>query len=263
MKKFFGVIVAVMLCVSMLASSALAASSSDLEAILEGVDLGALSAADLEAILGDLDLEDVDFEELLATFEGDDSETVDKIEGALQDMNSVQASNSGNGTASNSFDLASIISLIPVDEQTSNILTGVVSALSDGGLQSLMSTVAGTFNGSGISLASYETGEFNIAQLAEAATQTTGSIVDMILSALEGLGLDTTTIEGLLDNEIVNFFANLYIGFIGKVEQPTVPPVVTTKPPKTGDTSAVLVALGTLVLASGAAFVCRKKKEEE
>lgn len=262
MKKFFGVIVAVMLCISMLASSALAASS-DLEAILEGVDLGALSAADLEAILGDLNLEDVDFEELLATFEGDDSETVDKIEGALQDMNSVQASNSGNGTASNSFDLASIISLIPVDEQTSNILTGVVSALSDGGLQSLMSTVAGTFNGSGISLASYETGEFNIAKLAEAATQTTGSIVDMIISALEGLGLDTTVIEGLLDNEIVNFFANLYIGFIGKVEQSTVPPVVTTKPPKTGDTSAVLVALGTLVLASGAAFVCRKKKEEE
>lgn len=262
MKKFFGVIVAVMLCISMLASSALAASS-DLEAILEGVDLGALSAADLEAILGDLNLEDVDFEELLATFEGDDSETVDKIEGALQDMNSVQASNSGNGTASNSFDLASIISLIPVDEQTSNILTGVVSALSDGGLQSLMSTVAGTFNGSGISLASYETGEFNIAKLAEAATQTTGSIVDMIVSALEGLGLDTTVIEGLLDNEIVNFFANLYIGFIGKVEQSTVPPVVTTKPPKTGDTSAVLVALGTLVLASGAAFVCRKKKEEE
>jgi len=260
-KKFFGVIVAVMLCVSMLVTSV--AAASDLEKLLEGVDLGGLTASEIESILGDLDLEDVDIDALISSFEGDDDDTVEKIEGALQDMNSIQASNSGNGTSANSFDLASIIKLIPVDEQTSNILAGVVSALSDGGLQSLMSTVIGTFNGSGISLASYETGEFNIAQLAESATQSTASIVDMILSALEGLGLDTTTIEGLLDNEIVNFFANLYIGFIGKVPESTVPPVVTTKPPKTGDTSAVLVALGTLVVASGAAFVCMKKKEEE
>lgn len=260
MKKFFGVIVAVMLCVSMLMTSVSAAS--DLEELLEGVDLGGLSISDIESILGDLDLEDVDLEAIISSFEEDD-DTVDQIESALQDMNSVQASNSGNGTASNSFDLASIIKLIPVDEQTSNILSGVVSVLSDGGLQSLMSSVLGTFNGSGISLASYETGEFNIAKLAESATQSTASIVDMILSALEGLGLDTTMIEGLLDNEIVNFFANLYIGFIGKVPESTVPPVVTTKPPKTGDTSAVLVALGTLVVASGAAFVCMKKKEEE
>lgn len=260
MKKFFGVIVAVMLCVSMLMTSVSAAS--DLEELLEGVDLGGLSISDIESILGDLDLEDVDLEAIISSFEEDD-DTVDQIESALQDMNSVQASNSGNGTASNSFDLASIIELIPVDEQTSNILSGVVSVLSDGGLQSLMSSVLGTFNGSGISLASYETGEFNIAKLAESATQTTASIVDMILSALEGLGLDTTLVEGLLDNEIVNFFANLYIGFIGKVPESTVPPVVTTKPPKTGDTSAVLVALGTLVVASGAAFVCMKKKEEE
>ncbi len=260
MKKFFGVIVAVMLCVSMLMTSVSAAS--DLEELLEGVDLGGLSVSDIESILGDLDLEDVDLEAIISSFEEDD-DTVDQIESALQDMNSVQASNSGNGTASNSFDLASIIKLIPVDEQTSNILSGVVSVLSDGGLQSLMSSVVGTFNGSGISLASYETGEFNIAQLAESATQTTASIVDMIISALEGLGLDTTLVEGLLDNEIVNFFANLYIGFIGKVPESTVPPVVTTKPPKTGDTSAVLVALGTLVVASGAAFVCMKKKEEE
>lgn len=260
MKKFFGVIVAVMLCVSMLMTSVSAAS--DLEELLEGVDLGGLSVSDIESILGDLDLEDVDIEAIISSFEEDD-DTVDQIESALQDMNSVQASNSGNGTASNSFDLASIIKLIPVDEQTSNILSGVVSVLSDGGLQSLMSSVLGTFNGSGISLASYETGEFNIAKLAESATQSTASIVDMILSALEGLGLDTTMIEGLLDNEIVNFFANLYIGFIGKVPESTVPPVVTTKPPKTGDTSAVLVALGTLVVASGAAFVCMKKKEEE
>ena len=124
MKKFFGVIVAVMLCVAMLVSSVSAAS--ELESILNGVDLGGLTASDVESILGDLNLEDVDLDALLESFEGDDDDTVAKIEGALQDMNSVQASNSGNGTASNSFDLTSIIKLIPVDEQTSDILTGVV-----------------------------------------------------------------------------------------------------------------------------------------
>ena len=264
MKKFFSVIVAIMLCACMLVPTAAAADDLDLESILEGVDLGGLTASDLEAILGDLDLEGVDLEAIVESFEGDDSEPVDQIQSVLQDMNSVQASNSGNGAAgSNNFDLTSIISLIPVEEETANLLTGLVSALSDGGLESLMSTVVGTFSGQGISLTSYEAGGFNISQLAETATQTTSTIADMIFSALEGLGLDTTTIEGLLDNEIVNFFANLYIGFIGQVEESTVPPVVTTKPPKTGDTSAVIVALGTLAVASGAAFVCLKKKEEE
>ena len=260
MKKFLGIIVAIMLCVCMLVPTASAAD--DLESILNGVDLGGLTAEDLETILGDLNLEGIDLDAIVESFEGDDDDTVAKIEGALYDMNSVQASNSGNGAAGG-FDLTSIIKLIPVEEETANLLTGLVSTLSDGGLESLMSTVVGTFSGQGINLGSYETGAFNIAQLAETATQSTATIADMLFSALEGLGLDTATIEGLLDNEIVNFFANLYIGFIGKVEQPTVPPVVTTKPPKTGDTSAVLVALGTLVLASGAAFVCRKKKEEE
>lgn len=262
MKKFLGMIVAVMLCVCMLVPTAVAADESITD-LLEGVDLGGLTADDLETILGDLDLEDIDLEAIVDSFEGDDGVSVDQIEGVLKDMNSVQASNSGDGTSSNSFDLSAIVSLIPVEEETASILTGLVGALSDGGIESLMSSVAGTFGGNGIDLASYETGEFNIANLAAAATQTTATIADMIFGCLESLGLDTTTIEGLLDNDIVNFFANMYIGFIGKVEETTAPPVVTTKPPKTGDTSAVIVALGTLAVASGAAFVCLKKKKEE
>lgn len=263
MKKFFGVIVAVMLCVCMLVPTAVAADESITD-LLEGVDLGGLTADDLESILGDLDLEDVDLEAIVDSFEGDDSISVDQIEGALKDMNSVQASNSGDGTSANSFDLTSIVSMIPVEEETASLLTSLVGALSDGGIESLMSSVAGTFSGNGIDLASYETGEFNISNLAAAATQATATIADMLFSCLESLGLDTTTIEGLLDNDIVNFFANMYIGFVGKVEESTtVPPVVTTTPPKTGDTSAVLVALGTLTVASGAAFVCLKKKKEE
>ena len=81
-------------------------------------------------------------------------------------------------------------------------------------------------------------------------------------------------IEGMLDNDIVNFFANMYIGFSGEVEEttteePTVittteapTTVVTTKTPDTGDTSAVFAAIATLTVASAAAFVCLKKKED-
>ena len=39
------------------------------------------------------------------------------------------------------------------------------------------------------------------------------------------------------------------------------PVVTTTKTPETGDTSAVFAAIATLTVASAAAFVCLKKKE--
>ncbi len=262
MKKFFGVIVAIMLCACMLIPT-VAAADDDLESILNGVDLGGLTASDIESILEGLDLEDIDFEALIEEFEGDDGVSVDQIESVLKDMNSVQASNSGNGTASNSFNLAAIVELIPVEEETSKLLSSLLGALSDGGMESLLSTIVGAFSGQGINLASYEPGKFNVATLAETTHQAVSTLADTFFGALNVLGLDTSSVESILDNEIVNFFANMYIGFVGKVPESTVPPVVTTKPPKTGDTSAVLVALGTLAVASGAAFVCRKKKEEE
>ena len=108
MKKFLGMIVAVMLCVCMLVPTAVAADESITD-LLEGVDLGGLTADDLETILGDLDLEDIDLEAIVDSFEGDDGVSVDQIEGVLKDMNSVQASNSGDGTSSNSFDMPVII----------------------------------------------------------------------------------------------------------------------------------------------------------
>ena len=65
----------------------------------------------------------------------------------------------------------------------------------------------------------------------------------------------------------------MYIGLgqIGdKDEDPTTttassttkPAAATTKTPKTGDTSTVFVALGTLSVAAAAAFVCLKKKKD-
>ena len=97
--------------------------------------------------------------------------------------------------------------------------------------------------------------------------------MDSLMGGLSSLGIDTSAIEGLLDNDIVNFFANMYIGLgqIGdKDEDPTTttassttkPAAATTKTPKTGDTSTVFVALGTLSVAAAAAFICLKKKKD-
>lgn len=175
-------------------------------------------------------------------------------------------------------------------------ITDMFSGATDGAsgfdLSALMDTISGAFSGSGIDLSSItsgiDLGSFDIGSLlgglgggsgsgddsssggsgdaASGATDAVSGIMDKLMSGLSGLGLDTSMIEGLLDNEIVDFFANLYIG-LGQVggseEATTKPPVVTTKPPKTGDTSAVVVAVATLAVASAAAFVCLKKKKDD
>ncbi|MBQ8503890.1 MAG: LPXTG cell wall anchor domain-containing protein [Clostridia bacterium] len=277
MKKFIGVIVAVMLCACLLVPTAFAADASvdSVLAELEGVDLGALNQEDLDAILGDLGLSDVELDSVIAELEGeDDNEALDTLNGIANQMNSVQAENSGDGTATAGTDLAAILEMIPVDFDITPIAE-MLGGLTDGGLSSLMSSVGAIFGGNGINLASEDVGTFDIANVSKGgdtaanATNLTAGIADTLVGALETLGLDSSAIEGLLDNEIVNFFANMYIGFIGEVEESTTaaptttkPAVVTTTTPKTGDTSAVIVALATLTVASGAAFVCLKKKKE-
>ncbi|MGN1194238.1 MAG: hypothetical protein ACI4SB_02010 [Acutalibacteraceae bacterium] len=178
-------------------------------------------------------------------------------------------------------------------------ITDMFSGATDGSsgfdLSALMDTISGAFSGGGIDLSSItsgiDLGSFDIGSLlgglgggsseggddssggdaASGATDAISGIMDKLMSGLSGLGLDTSLIEGLLDNEIVDFFANLYIG-LGQVggdeggseeEATTKPAVVTTKPPETGDTSAVVVAVATLAVASAAAFVCLKKKKDD
>ena len=75
MKKFFGVLVAITLCVCMLVPAASALDTSSLSDYLSGVDFSTLSETDLTAILGDLGLEDFDAAALIS---GDES--------ALQDL---------------------------------------------------------------------------------------------------------------------------------------------------------------------------------
>lgn len=279
MKKFLGVLVALTLCVCLLAPVSLAADDSDsLSALLEGVDLGGLTESDLSEILGGLDLEGLDVDSLLAELENGDTDVLKELE-ALEGDVSVKVEDS---TAQAGIDLSFIADLF-AGEMDTTAITDMLAGITEGDLTSILGTVSSAFSGTGIDLASFNLGSFDIASvlgtsaeggdLAATTTNLTAGIMDALKGGLEMLGLDTTMIEGLLDNDIVNFFANMYIGFIGEVEDTTEattavtttakkPPVVTTKPPKTGDTSAVFVALGTLAVASAAAFVCLKKKED-
>ena len=258
MKKFFGVIVAITMCVCLLVPAAFAAGD---------IDLGALTTEDLKALVADLNLGDINIDTLLADIENGDKDALALLEDAIA-KNQVEDTTA---TTDESVDMGAI----------EDVLGGV----SSDDMSSLMGTVEDAFGGAGIDLGGFDLGSFDIATIlsgsgsssegsteggdvASGATDMVTGIVDTLMGGLEALGLDTTMIEGMLDNEIVNFFANMYIGYVGEVEDTTAAPettkkpaVVTTETPKTGDTSAVIAAIATLSVASAAAFVCLKKKE--
>ena len=274
MKKFFGILVAITLCVCMLMPAASALDTSSLTEYLSGVDFSTLSEADLTAILGDLGLEDFDAAALIS---GDEQALAD-LEASLGELTgettTAAAPSSGETTG---VDTSWLDGLMGGSMDTSGV-TDMLGSLGAGDLDSVLGTVEDAFSGAGVDLGDYELGA-DVAGDATSesapATDTVAGIADALFSGLEALGLDTSLIEGMLDNDIVNFFANMYIGFSGEVEEtteaPTVittteapttkKPVVTTKTPDTGDTSAVFAAIATLTVASAAAFVCLKKKE--
>ena len=272
MKKFFGVLVAITLCVCMLVPAASALDEGLLSEYFAGADLSTLSEADLTAILGDLGLEDFDVSAIIS---GDESALADLEAslGALTGETTTAAAASSDEVASG-VDMSWLTGLLGGSMDTSAI-TDMLGGLGAGDLDSLLGTVEGAFSGAGVDLGDYELGE-NVAGESTSesapATDAVAGIADSLFAGLEALGLDTSLIEGMLDNDIVNFFANMYIGFSGEVEEttteePTVitttetTTVVTTKTPDTGDTSAVFAAIATLTGASAAAFVCLKKKE--
>ena len=262
MKKFFGVIVAITMCACLLVPAAFAAGD---------IDLGALTTEDLKALVADLNLGDINIDTLLADIENGDKDALALLEDAIAKNNAEDTT----ATTDESVDMGAI----------EDVLGGV----SSDDMSSLMGTVEDAFGGAGIDLGGFDLGSFDIATIlsgsgsssegsteggdvASGATDMVTGIVDTLMGGLEALGLDTSMIEGMLDNEIVNFFANMYIGYVGEVEETTTeapttvpttkkPPVVTTETPKTGDTSAVIAAIATLSVASAAAFVCLKKKE--
>lgn len=274
MKKFFGVLVAITLCVCMLVPAASALDEGLLSEYFAGADLSTLSEADLSAILGDLGLEDFD---VAAIISGDENALAD-LEASLDALEGEEptvAAPSSDETASG-VDMSWLTGLLGGEMDTSAI-TDMLGGLGAGELDSVLGTVEDAFSGEGVDLGDYELGADvagDSTSESAPATDAVAGIADSIFAGLEALGIDTTAIEGMLDNDIVNFFANMYIGFSGDVEEPTEEPtvittepttkkpvVVTTKTPDTGDTSAVFAAIATLTVASAAAFVCLKKKE--
>ncbi len=319
MKKFFGVLVALTMCICLVVPCAFAADTTvsagdslgDLAAMLQN---GGASLDELNALLQNEDLlaafEDSDVAELFGAASSGDTDALSEIESVVAgledtvtmpaDVSNVvdsllNAANSADTTVASATQaadttvassstsilasifepLSSVMDVAPFEE----MLTGA----SESDVSSILALVSSVMGSSGIDLSSFtsaDLGQFDIANLAsglsnpslsnlaESATDVTATIADTLIGALGSLGLDTKTIEGLLDNEIVNFFANMYIGFIGKTEdapteETTVPAVVTTTTPKTGDTSSVFVAIATLFVAGTAAGVCLKKKEEK
>ena len=278
MKKFLGVMVAVVLCICSIVP-AMAADTGSVKDILGNVDLGGLSDSDAGQILDNLDLDSI--KDLVA---GSDSSTGDSS--AAGGIGDVLSGLSG---------MIDPSAFSAISDAFSGVLGG-----SDGGsgfdISSLMDTISGAFAGSGFDLSSltsgFDMGSFDFSSILSGLGGLTGGsgdsdsssagsgamdamsgIMDSLMGGLSSLGIDTSAIEGLLDNDIVNFFANMYIGLgqIGdKDEDPTTttassttkPAAATTKTPKTGDTSTVFVALGTLSVAAAAAFVCLKKKKD-
>ncbi len=267
MKKIFSVLVVAMLCVCMMAPSA-----------------AALSVADIETVLSDIDT--IDLSDLTGMLEDYNSQPTeeDKLESAIV----------GGLSTLFGFDVSAFTS----DDSDAEAFNELFSGFDASNLDSVLSLVSETMSGAGINLNTFDLssensfditsvlsssavlsgGDAGTEDLAVTVTNMTAGLAETLKSGLTALGLDTATIEGILDNEIVNFFANMYIGFIGEVEETTEestteetttkptttkkPAVVTTETPKTGDTSSVVVAVATLALASSAALVCLKKKED-
>lgn len=269
MKKFLGVLVALTLCVCMLAP-AISAVDSSLSDILSGVNIGDLTEADLNEIIADLGLEGIDVDAIL----GGDSDALGKLEDAISGIESsikgeetTAAQASGSTDSTSGVDLSWLTGLLG-DSMDTSAITDMLSGLGAGDLDSLLGSISGAFGDAGVDLGDEDLGS-DVAGEVDSSNVMAG-LMDTIFGALESLGLDTSLIEGMLDNDIVNFFANMYIGFIGQVDEETTaapettkaPVVVTTKAPETGDTSAVFAALATLTVASAAAFVCLKKKED-
>lgn len=261
MKKILGILVVAMLCVCMLVPTASAA----------------LSDIELDEIAGGVGVEDL--EEMEAALDkylaGDTAAADDTTKAAA---------------ATSTLDLSWLTGLLSTADTTA--ITDMLSGFDASNLEDLLAVVSESMSGAGIDLANFDLsalGSFDITSvlsstavlsggdtqdMAATVTNLTAGLAEALKSGLTALGLDTATIEGILDNDIVNFFANMYIGFIGEVEEETTaeettketttkkPAVVTTETPKTGDTSAVVVAIATLAVASAAAAVCLKKKED-
>ena len=276
MKKFFGVVIAVVLCVCMMAPAALAASETD--AIVDGLTglISGFASGDAESVLGELNLGELDLGGLLGSFieeemAADEADPQVKIEQALQGVQEESG-----------FDLSWLITILG-EQVDANAITNVFADFDPANLPDLLTVISESIGFAGIDLANFDAsalGNFDITTLLGGAdsSKPTGTatdvssdnsmlttdlvtgIMDGLKSGLTMVGVDADALlSSMSDNEIINFFANMYLGFLGDVEESTTKAPET---PDTGDTADVVVAVATLCVAVAAAGVCLKKKED-
>ena len=248
MKKVFSVLVAIAmiacLCVPAFAAGNIGDSLGDLSSSLGGLDLSGFDIDSIKEAAGNLEA-DLAETDILGTITG-------ALGGLIGGGSSDGSSKSGSGASDilSGFD-------------PSGILTSFTEGLDLSSLSTLFDGLKSALGDAGISLDGISFGDFDISSILGGISGGDGSgmagIMDTFSGVLESLGLDSSVIESLLDNDIVNFFANLYLG---GVEPTTEKPTEPTAPenPKMGDTSTVIVAIATLSVASAAAFVCTRKK---
>ena len=278
MKKFFGVVIAVVLCVCMMAPAAFAASETD--AIVDGLTdiISGFASGDTESILGELNLGDLDLGGMLGTFiedeiAADEADPQVKFEQAIQ---GVQEDMSKKG-----LDLSWLTTILG-EKVDAEAINNVFADFDPANIPDLLTVISESIGFAGIDMANFDAsalGNFDINALlggsddakptgtaTDASTDNSMLTTDLITGVMDGLkggltmlGVDADALlSSMSDNEIINFFANMYLGFLGDV------PESTTKAPETpdtGDTADVAVAALTLCVAVAAAGVCLKKKE--
>lgn len=281
MKKFFGVVVAVVLCMCMMAPAAFAASEADV--IVDGL-LGMLEGAaseDTSDVLGQLGLGDLDFSGMLGSFIEQESadEEVDpqvKVEEAIQDAKDKVSKESG-------IDLSWLTTILG-SKVDADAVSSAFADFDEKNMPDLLAVISESIGSAGIDMANFDAsalGSFDISTLlggsddsakpsgtatdvasddsSMATTDLVAGIMDGLKSGLTLLGVDADTLLATMgDSDIINFFANMYIGFIGEVEETT----TVTEDVDTGDTASVSIAVATLGVATVAAGVCLKKKED-
>lgn len=278
MKKILSVLVAIAMC-ACLCLPAFAADDSLLGGL--GDSLGGLSDS-----FGDFDLEGL--KESIGNLSGDfgelgDSDILGSITDTLGGLFGGLGGSAGGSDSSDTSDstngLGSIIGAL-----TDFDLTGVLGSFTEGldfnGLSELFSGLLGSLGEGGISLDGFNFGDFDIGSILgglggdgegggilggnDGSGAGLAGIMDKFGSVLESLGLSSDVIEGLLDNDIINFFANLYLGITDPItpDEPTAPSTEPIHNPDMGvnDASAVIVACATISVAAAAAFVCTRKK---
>lgn len=306
MKKFIAVLVSVMLCVCLLTTAASAANSSELDSLiakLEGFDVSSLTPDDISTIIGVGDMDTVNevISSMTGSTSGDGSSdpvaVLSDLAGSVINNNSEETDilNAVSGIVG--FDVAGLAGAVDGGDAFSTILGMLGSATGDSSsldVSALTDTITKAFSDSGLDLAALtdgmDLGSFDITSVlggestsASGSTMdTTASIMNALKSGLGALGLDTSMLAGLLDTDIVNFFANMFIGLTGGdtstsgadtvaeavVVTPTesAPAVTAASTPNTGDTSTVFAAFAVISLAAAAIFVTlltSKKKIKE